>query len=543
MNREELQIEQSDIDNGKRQAEKRLKQLGWTSEQVAHVRIKAKTDLWFLAYGILGYTKLSKSLHGDFCVTLKSTENEKYRMNLYPRSHFKTTIQTKTDSVQIALPDDLKNGIYPRNLGPNVRILIGHEKREKAAEFLFEITQHFTMNPLLMSIFPECVPTLKLQRLNKFELELPRTSIWTEPTFATIGVGGKTQGSHHDFIKLDDIYGAEARDSKAERETAIMWFDNIQSFFVTPKTDHLDICGTRWAFDDVYAHAMKVYGVKINDYSKNNPALKDYLRPDGKLFTVVRKAIENGKPIFPEHFDLSDFEILKKNPKVWNAQYANDPREGAATFDPAWLQYYERNGKDLVTFSLNGSETIHFESLDRLLFLDPAVTGLSGISVTGTLGQNIYVLDAIKKSFKTEELLNQLFSLIMKWRPRAVVVEEVNFSALYDHIIRNEMNKRGVKFQIIMHKVSRKEDRKIMDVSALANYFSAKQIWFHNSQIDLIEEFSQFGATDNYHILDSLSFGPKYWKSSFNSRLRDRFKDAETDVMSGLDRITGYSKI
>lgn len=522
MNRENFEIEQEDIDNTRRLAEVKLKQLGWTDDIIQHMRIKCKKDLWFLAYSILGYTALSETLHGDLCVTLEATQAIwKYRLFLYPRSHFKTTIVTKTDAVQIVLPDDIGDSPYPRSLGPNVRLLIAHEKRESAAGFLFDITQHFTTNPLLVALFPECVPTLKKQRLNKFELELPRSNIWSEPTIFTMGVGGKNQGWHFNYIKLDDIYGSEASTSKAERDTAIQWFDNIQSFLVTPKTDKIDIVGTRWAFDDVYAHAMFTYG--------------------DKLFKVVRKAIEGGKPIFPENFDLADFEILKKNPRVWNAQYANDPREGAASFAPEWKQYYNYKGRDIVLFSLSDSENISFDSLDRLIFVDPAINGKSGIVVTGTdTKQRVFIMDAQKKEYKTEELLNLIFSLVIKYRPRAVIVEEVVFSALYDPIISSEMKKRNLRFQLIMHKVGKTE--KSMRVNTLSNYFSAKQIYMNSAHTEFLLEFDQFGATDDYHMLDALAMGPKYWRAGFNGRMRDKYKDAETQLM-GMDKTSGYSKI
>lgn len=522
-----IPLTEKDIEEGKRRADiymnSLLKQAGFNNDSIQHLRIKSKHDLWYLAYAMLGYTQLSETLHGDLCTTLKSTESQwKYRLFLYPRSHYKTTIVTKADGVQIILPDDNRTSVYPRSLGPDCRLLIAHEKRESAAGFLFDITQHFTVNPVLTAFFPECVPTLKKQRVNKFELELPRTKIWSEPTVFTMGVGGKNQGWHFNYIKLDDIYGAEATESKAERQTAINWFDNIQSFLVTPKTDKIDIVGTRWAFDDIYAHAMEVYGPK--------------------LFKVIRKAIENGQPIFPENFSLEDFDILKKNAKVWNAQYANDPREGAAQFQTEWLQYLNRKGRDVVIFSLNDSETIPFESLDRLIFVDPALSGLTGITVTGTdYKKRIFVLDAIKKSFKTEELLNQIFQLVMKYKPRAVVVEEVVFSALYDIIIQNEMQKRGIRFQLIMHRVGRTE--KPMKVAALASYFAAKQIFFDPAHTDLIEEYHQFGATENYHLLDSLSFGIKYWRAPLNRNRIDQFNQAEQLVANGMDAVTGYSKI
>jgi predicted phage terminase large subunit-like protein len=534
-----INLTQQDIDDTKRKAYAHLKAVGWDNDTIRHLRRKCKTDKWFLAYSILGYTQLSESLHGDLCITLRETENWKYRMFLYPRSHFKTTIVTKTDGVQIILPDDLKDQPYPRSLGTDCRLLIAHEKRESAAGFLFDITQHFTVNPILTALFPECVPVLKKQRVNKFELELPRTKIWSEPTVFTMGVGGKNQGWHFNYIKLDDIYGAEAAASKAERETAIQWFDNVQSFLVTPKTDKIDIVGTRWAFDDIYNHAIKMYNGR--DWSSNYKIQKG-----DKLYVAVRKAIEDNKPIFPENFELSDFEILKRNAKVWNAQYANDPSEGAAEFDQAWKRYYNNKGRDLVLFhghDSQDSEIVPYESLDRIILVDPALeNGLSGVVVTGTDAKSrIFILEATKKAFRTEELLNLIFSYAQKHRVRAVVVEKVVFSALYDPIITAEMRKRNIRFQLILHPVGKTE--KIARVKQLANYFAAQQIWFNRAHADLIEEFDQFGATENYHLLDSLSMGPKYWKSGLNRRLIDKYQEAENALLQGMDKVGGYSKI
>src|SRR5437899_8604682 len=223
------------------------------SDTIAHLRARAKNDRYFLAHAILGYSRLSPRLHGSLCGWLDRTEDAQFRLILLPRSHFKTTIATITDAIQCALPGESQE--WPRNLGTNARILFAHESHEGATRFLYETSGHFLNNPRLMGLFSECVPSPRIQRLNKFELELPRTEHWAEPTFDTMGVGGLSQGRHWNLIKLDDIFGQRARDSKAERETTIQWFDNIQSFLVRLALDHIDIIGTRYSLDDVYEHA------------------------------------------------------------------------------------------------------------------------------------------------------------------------------------------------------------------------------------------------------------------------------------------------
>ncbi|KKK51227.1 hypothetical protein LCGC14_3117050, partial [marine sediment metagenome] len=253
------------LDRAQEEAKKRRDALD--EDEIKELQTLAKTDTFFLAYSILGYTKLTTKFHGHFCAWLDKTRTEKkiideevsdellwlYRLTLLARSHFKSTIKTITGAVQLALPDVSGKEAYPFDLGTNIRVLLGHEAHAGSQRFLYEITGHFTGNPKLIALFPECVPNPRVQRINKSELELPRSSFWAEPTFDTIGVGGRSQGRHYDYIKLDDIFGDKARDSRVEKESLIQWFDNIQSFLIELKTSHIDVVGTRWSVDDVYS--------------------------------------------------------------------------------------------------------------------------------------------------------------------------------------------------------------------------------------------------------------------------------------------------
>ena len=60
-------------------------------------------------------------------------------MILLPRGHYKSTVSTIGESVQIALPNDAGAEDHPFHLGPNVKVLLAHEVRETASKFLYEI--------------------------------------------------------------------------------------------------------------------------------------------------------------------------------------------------------------------------------------------------------------------------------------------------------------------------------------------------------------------------------------------------------------------
>ncbi len=507
----------------RRAADKRMEEFSTVDWQ--QLRIRAKNDLFFLNVGVLGYKKLSENLHGHLCSWAHRTDDDQFREVLLPRGHYKSTVFTIGDSIRVVLPDDRGNSTWPRSLGTNCRLLIGHEVHDSAARFLFSITRHFLQNPILMGLFPECIPDIKKHRVNKYELELPRDDVWSEPTFDTIGVGAKAQGRHYNYLKLDDLFGADARDSATIRKTTYDWFDNIQSLFSTFSQDHFDLIGTRWAFDDLYSHAHETYGDLLVKYIRGAEELNEH----GKIVTI-----------FPEEFPIEKLNILKKNRKVYSAQYSNDPKEGASEFQESWLRYYHWTGPNMVGV-FGSSERVNIRTdTDNIIFVDPAVNGLGGFIVTGCdYKDRIFCLDAQKKIWQPPELVELIFKAVQRWQPRIVVIEAVNFSVVYQHWIEREMQIRGIRFKIEPGK-TRNRDKKSR-VKGLENYFSAGQIFFAEGQHELIQEFNQFGATEDYHILDALAYGPEYWRKGARREVVESGAKAAADLMSGRDRDTGYS--
>jgi len=511
-----------------RAAEKKFS--GLTTDEWKYLRRRAKTDLFFLARGVLGYKKLSTNLHGHLCTWMRWTIEDQFREVLLPRGHYKTTVVTKADGIQIVLTDDVGDQPWPRNLGPNCRVLLAHEVVESAARFLKEIADHFLQNVTLMGLFPELVPNTKTQRVNKFELELPRQEFWSEPTFDTMGVGGRSQGRHYNYIKADDLIGDKARDSKTEMQNAKDWFDNIQSFFSSHAQDHLDLAGTRWSFDDLYAHIHRVYGDTLRKYIRAVEEVGD----DG-----VRHSI------FPEEFPLSSLVVLRKNRKIWTAQYINDPKEGATEFDPTWKKfYYWADRTTIIAFLGHTQLRVDVRKLDIIVLYDPALgktaSGVGGFIVTGTDEKNrVFVLDAQKKPWKPPEALDYLFKTVLRFHPRLVGIEEVNFSGLYQNWLPREMQLRNIRFNIVP--LPSKQREKDARIRGLANYFSAGQIFFSEGQADLIEEFDRFGASDDIHLLDALAYGPKHWQPALSQEVWDSYKKAEEDLLNERDVETGYS--
>lgn len=517
-------LDQENLLEAQKKAEKLVD--GITTDEWLYIRRKCKLDLFFECEFLLGYKRLSPNLHGNLALWNQNHENDQFCEYLLPRGHFKSTVLTIGDSIRIALPYDLGGLPWPRGLGTNVRICIGHEVVDTAARFLFSITGHFLQNPRMIGFFPECVPDKRKHRINKFELELPRSEIWNEPTFDTIGVGGASQGKHYNFLKLDDLFGEKARESAANRRRAIDWFDNIQALFSTFEKDHFDLIGTRWGLDDLYAHAHDSYGDQLKKY------IRSCEERDGN--GVLRT-------IFPEEFTPKKLIILKKNRKIYTAQYQNDPKRGSGEFEESWLKRAVWVRENVVSPDRETNERINVRNdCDICIFVDPATEGLSGISVTAEdFKERIFVVEAIKKSFDPSQLVEKIFQLVQRWQPRVVVIEAVLFSIVYQHWIEREMKFRGIHFRIEPGKTrnTQKADR----IRGLVNYFKAGQIFFMEGQQDLEDEYIAFNGenVDNVHILDSIAYGPEFWRKPTRRVMENREAVAQRLVR---DSATGYSK-
>ncbi|HEX9430570.1 MAG TPA: hypothetical protein VF944_09350 [Candidatus Bathyarchaeia archaeon] len=533
-------LDETTISDTKKKVEEKFREID--TDTWNYLRRRAKIDLFFLNQSILGYDRLAENLHGHLCSWMERNKEWRFREILLPRGHLKSTVDTIGDSIQIVLPDVTESEPWPRNAGPDCRLLICHETDGQASNFLFAITGHFLGNPLLMGLFPEIVPSPRKQRINRHELELPRSQTWPEPTIDTMGVGGRSQGRHYNYIKFDDLIGDKARDSEAVMAAAKEWFDNIQSFFSDFGRDHFDLIGTRWAYDDLYSHIHERYGDQLLKY------IRGVEEPTGKL---LEGNVPELTPIFPEGgFTQDALAILRKNRKVWTAQYANNPEEGATEFDKGWKRWYHWVGfNTIVVFSGKVQTRLNVRDLDICILIDPAMSGLGGFVVTGTDSLNrCFILQAFERDWKPPQLCDFVFKRVARWQPRLVAIEEVLFSGVFKHWFEREMLFRGTYFNIvpISPVVGGRALSKPMRVRGLANYFSSGSIFFpvdgqEDDSKELIKEYDSFGASKKIHMLDALAYGPDVWMPGLSRAKFDQYARTETELMANRDIETGYS--
>lgn len=533
--------DQKSISDSRARAEKKYENL--EKGQIDYIRRRMKNDLFFLGTA-LGYNLLSPSLHGNLAGWMQRWRGWQYKLILMPRGHYKSTIITILDSIAMALPVECAE--YPYSLGPNGKYLIMHEVRETASKFLFEISRAFTHKDAMLAFFPEMIPSKNEHRMNKWELELPRTEHHKEATFSTGSSGGAEQGAHYNWAKPDDLIGKEARESPSVMGKVLDLFDNLNSLLTRLEVDGWDLTGTRWAYADVYSHALSRYGISTEGSVLNCLPQRDIEKYQGGLLKVyARGAIENNQPIFPEQFTMERLNVLRKNAVVWAAQYANNPTDSGLN-EFGWpLKFYNvgSNGR-LVVFAGDTSFSRSLHDLDICVLCDPSMgqnenADETGIVVTGVDEKNnIFILETVKKRLKPPALLDELYRLYYKYRPRVISIEEVNFSGIYKYWIEDRSKSTQIFLPIRSYKTENR--RKPVRIRGLAHFFSAGQVYVAEMMHDFRDEYEQFPLGDSQHLLDALAQGPTFWSRGVSAKEVEEQKQAVANMEIERSIQTGY---
>jgi len=482
-----------------------------------HLRERSQKQLYFTAKGLMGYKDINPDTHGAFCAFIQRSDRGR-RLALMPRGHLKSSIATEADSVRLALDDP-----------EHTRILIANEVEENAKAFLDNIKQQFEKNVLLRALFPELIldrftgPGIKW---NTEQATLPRTTTYKEPTWMAIGVGGAATSKHFSRIKADDLIGLEARRSPAEMAKAIGWNKNIESLAINAKVTIIDWIGTRWGKNDLYGDIIERYGKRLAVFS--------------------RGAIEDGKIIFPEFYDWEFYQtLIDKSPDVWAAQYMNKPTSDVGMdFNENDLRSFKFGNDGSVVYFDKGEQKWHRENLDRVLTVDPnsgspTAPDEAAITVTGmSPDEKVFVLESFGGRLSASALIDKVFQLAMKWRPRVVGIEQAGQQSTL-HYWEKKMKDEGMYFRTepLKHRNTVKEDR---IRTALEPVIASQRLYLLPSQSELREQIANFPDLKNDDRIDSLAYQVDLWRKPMGIEQQTKNKAAVQLMLAKRSSRTGY---
>jgi hypothetical protein len=299
-------------------------------EFIEEARRQMQSSLFYFAYGALGLTRLTNSLHLPVCNWL--TKIPPYRkLLLLPRDHLKTSMM-RSLCLHMLIQEPETNLYFPGKPGEETRILYAGETATNAEHQLSWMQSQLETNTLLRGFWPHKIwenPRKEAKRWNAKEFVLKRKLDFPESSVEAIGVGGAVTGRHYDVLAKDDLISFAAANSPVVMGEAIDWHKTSRALLDDPNRGLEVISGTHWAPGDLYDNIL---------------GLDDSVEP------LVMGALEGGKPIFPEMFSLATLARLERElGPLFPLLYLNTAVDPALTdFKPAELRYYQWENSLLV---------------------------------------------------------------------------------------------------------------------------------------------------------------------------------------------------
>lgn len=503
----------------------------YTAEDIARLRYRCKTDLFFLASEILGNADLIWRVHGPMCdlfvqkkpgLSLAAQDTVKERMLLASRGHFKTTID-EADIIQWIL------------LEPNVRVLILSGKEDIVLAMVKNIKEHFQLNPKLRALFPELCPPEGKEFGNQTSFTIPgRTKRMREPTvLATSGQSVKA-GLHFDVIKGDDVVNEiNTNTIDLTKKTTQRW--TYTAPIVEPY-GYRDLIGTPYDEDDLYA-----------DREKKNKKMKVLKTPCWILKPEYVQAVKNGKKLqehmvditFPERFSFEWLMAQRDDdPHIFNCQYLMNPTpEDMATFHEGDLLAHLIPPENIPKAGSVFQRWDFGFSQEKYADFSVGVTGLYDSH------GNLFILDIVMAKFSPHDLVNAIVNQSIKWRPNRVGIEAAGGSKLVQPALETKLRELNHHINLDWFKTSPKK-HKTEVIAGLEPLLKNHKLYFSMSipALTIAETFKQFmkfpkGKHDD--APDAIA-GLLDYRSSVDVISPDQEQDESLIEYSESDYIVGY---
>lgn len=530
------------------------------------LRQKALSNLYWFCDVVLGYGPLipmRPSTHYAFCKVLSRQTGEPeideapMRLFLMPRELGKTTIGTQGYTLWRLIQD------------PTRSLLLANEKEDNAKKFLMSIKREIEGNSLFRALFPEILPPdYNKTRWSATEFDLERATNRKEPSCFVTGVGGTVTGMHPDEIVADDIISGEAmRNAKVGArqimEAANDWTHQLWALVNKNASNHgVTFIGTHWWYGDTYDH--------VENYFGNGESPREYMvtmkLPDsgvmqrlpvtrvGDLLIFKRSAIEDGRSIFPEKWDLERLAKMRMaDPVLFSCNYMNQPSDDVtADFKEPWLKTYEWVGSDRVRFLDNGAKerVLSISDLDRIGLIDPG--GFSAQShgdrmraamvITGSTTDGLHLL--LRAHSEKDSYLNTI-RLAVVWAKqygiRKFVVEQTAQQMVFLDKLRDELRKADslASVEPITPKGKVKEAR----ILELEPFFQQGRMYIGAGAefLEFRQQFSQFPRAARRDLLDALAYGPYVWRKVATSSSTSHQKRQQEELERLRQRMAGTS--
>lgn len=489
------------------------------------MRLAAEQSLFFFSRNILERKWLTTSLHQSMCSYLQIGSKTR-KLMLVPRNHGKTTL-IKDQILHLLIQPASHNIYFSGFAGSDLRILLASETTRNAARHLRSIEAVLEKNRLLRSLWPHIARGAKW---SETEMELQRSTNYSEPTVEALGTDTAIASRHVDWIFCDDIYTFEAMQSPSVSERVNLWYDALEPILDVDENHEarLTVTGTAWSDRDVYKRILD--SIAEGDSSYEEP--------------YIRSVIENGQPIWPERFPLSRLENIRFRTErrgLWAFNWMNSYGQSELTdFRRSWLQSFALEGDIIVRAD---SKRILLSQCDIVTCYDPARTRASeykhlarnAIMTTACDAEyNVYILAYYAARASLRDIFNALVSQCERFSPRCIGIEDVATQVAigdaFDIIAELEGVRLAPLVELRPDTSVNKKWRIKTEIQHIASY---NRLYMQADQYEFCSEYDSFPNGRTVDILDVLAYcislhniPSTSLSKDYNQKLRNRIQQS-----------------
>lgn len=312
-------------------------------------------------------------------------------LDLWPRSHFKSTGITFAGAIQEILRD------------PDIAICIFSHSKSLSKNLLDQIKQCFEGNQLLRSLFPDILYENPKRDAPRWSVDKGITVKRTigknpkkEPTLMASGVvDGQPTGAHFDLRIYDDLVTAESVTTPEQVEKTTNMLALSQNLGNTSGDNRAWYIGTRYSFGDTYQDMIDKNSVTVRKYAATK---------DGTL---------DGEPVFMSKEAWEKWKIPQTTSTL-NCQMMQNPlASNSSMFDISKLGMYEIRSPLLNIYILTDPASTQKKNSDKTAIV---VLGVDN------LGRK-FLLDGFHHKMTLSETWKYLKFLHEKWSNKEGVVE------------------------------------------------------------------------------------------------------------------------
>ena len=378
-----------------------------------------KDDLWFLLYFGL---KINTANHPFVVQACKDVENgnKTNTLDLWAREHFKSTIITMGEVIQIIL----------RN--KEERIGIFSHTRPAAKSFLRRIKLVFETSDFIRWCFPDVLyenPSVESPKWSEDDgLICKRDGFYNEATIEAWGLlEGMPTGKHFTCRFYDDIVTADHAASPDTMRKLKDMFDLSQNLGTVEGTHR--VVGTHYHHEDVLMYLRKKKDIHGN------------LVYTSRIKAATENGHPNGAPVFLSQKKIDE---LKTNEYLFNCQQLLNPT-------PIGVQ--KLNGEFIKTVPL---KDIPLDAI-KVMVIDPAgdskdnkgdswailCFAVDGNSIDGIGASKIYLVDAVISPLSDSEAIESIVTMyIRNGIISRIGIEKVGLSSVEIHVA-NALKAKG----------------------------------------------------------------------------------------------------